>query len=159
MTAFPAADRPYISGTDDNSIWSLILGYNGLGRLAGQAGGPGGAAGGPGGGAGGGGGFFGGTAGPFRMLNEALGPQAAWLIGFALVGGIAIAAASRLHRSDPRTGWIIATGGAALTMVVAFSYASGIFHPYYVSLLAPFTAALVGGGVGQFLRAERSTAA
>ena len=36
----PAADRPCISGTNDNSIWSLILGYNGLGRLAGQAGGP-----------------------------------------------------------------------------------------------------------------------
>ena len=32
-----------ISGTDDNSIWSLILGYNGLGRLSGQAGGPAGA--------------------------------------------------------------------------------------------------------------------
>jgi 4-amino-4-deoxy-L-arabinose transferase-like glycosyltransferase len=146
----PAADRPYISGTDDNSIWSLILGYNGLGRLAGQAGGPGGAAGGPGGG--GGGGVFGGATGPFRLLNEALGPQAAWLVGFALVGGIGIAVASRLRRSDARTGWIIATGGAALTMAVAFSYASGIFHPYYVSLLAPFTAALVGGTAAELLR-------
>jgi hypothetical protein len=29
-----------------------------------------------------------------------------------------------------------------------FSFASGIFHPYYVSFLAPFTAALVGAGVG-----------
>ena len=37
----PASDRPWISGTADNSIWSLILGYNGLGRLTGQAGGPG----------------------------------------------------------------------------------------------------------------------
>ena len=146
----PAADRPYISGTDDNSIWSLILGYNGLGRLAGQAGGPGGAAGGPGGG--GGGGVFGGATGPFRLLNEALGPQGAWLVGFALVGGIGIAVASRLRRSDARTGWIIATGGAALTMAVAFSYASGIFHPYYVSLLAPFTAALVGGTAAELLR-------
>ena len=36
----PASDRPWISGTADNSIWSLILGYNGLGRLTGQAGGP-----------------------------------------------------------------------------------------------------------------------
>src|SRR4051794_15532523 len=43
----PAANRPWISGTSDNSIWSLILGYNGLGRLDGQSGGPGG--GGPGG--------------------------------------------------------------------------------------------------------------
>ena len=30
----PAADRPWISGTADNSIWSLIFGYNGLGRVA-----------------------------------------------------------------------------------------------------------------------------
>ena len=29
-----------------------------------------------------------------------------------------------------------------------FSFASGIFHPYYVSFLAPFAAALVGAGVG-----------
>ena len=48
----PASDRPWISGTADNSIWSLIWGYNGLGRIDGQAGGPGGA--GPGGGGGGG---------------------------------------------------------------------------------------------------------
>ena len=40
----PASERPWISGTADNSIWSLILGYNGLGRLTGQAGGPAGAA-------------------------------------------------------------------------------------------------------------------
>src|SRR5919199_2315654 len=48
----PASDRPWISGTGDNSIWALIFGYNGLGRIAGQSGGPGGAgaAGGPGGG-------------------------------------------------------------------------------------------------------------
>ena len=30
----PAADRPWVSGTSDNSILSLIFGYNGLGRLA-----------------------------------------------------------------------------------------------------------------------------
>ncbi len=33
----PAADRPWISGTSDNSIWSLILGYNGLGDCSGRA--------------------------------------------------------------------------------------------------------------------------
>src|SRR5881227_3310189 len=36
----PASSRPWISGTGDNSIWSLILGYNGFGRLDGQTGGP-----------------------------------------------------------------------------------------------------------------------
>ena len=38
----PASDRPWVSGTSDNSVLSLIFGYNGLGRVDGQAGGPGG---------------------------------------------------------------------------------------------------------------------
>src|ERR1700752_870195 len=49
VTLTPAADRAWISGTSDNSVWSLIFGYNGLGRVAGQTGGPAGG-GGPGGG-------------------------------------------------------------------------------------------------------------
>jgi 4-amino-4-deoxy-L-arabinose transferase-like glycosyltransferase len=141
----PASDRPWISGTSDNSIWSLILGYNGLGRLTGQAGGPGGGAGGPGGG----GGVFGGETGWLRLLDQSMGGQAGWLIGFALVSGVAVLAATRLRRADARTGWLIAVGGAFLTIAVAFSFAQGIFHPYYVSLLAPFTAALVGAGAAQ----------
>src|SRR3954454_16244200 len=146
----PAADRPWVSGTSDNSIWSLILDYNGLGRIAGQAGGPQALGGGPGGGAGG---VFGGDTGPLRLLDASLGGQAGWLLGFAVVGGLAVLVASRLRRADARTGWLIAVGGAFATTAVAFSYASGIFHPYYVSLLAPFTAALVGAGVG-VLRSE-----
>ena len=142
MALTPATDRPWISGTSDNSIWSLIWGYNGLGRVDGQAGAP----------TGGGGGFFGGATGPLRLLNESLGGQAGWLLGVAVVGGIGIAVASRLRRSDPRTGWVIAAGGAFAVTAIAFSWASGIFHPYYVSLLAPFAAALVGGTVGQVIR-------
>lgn len=145
----PAADRPWVSGTSDNSIWSLIFGYNGLGRLFGQSGGPGGTAGaGPGGGGGGMGGVFGGDTGPFRLLNSALGGQAGWLLGFALVAAIGLLVLTRLRRDDARSGWLIAVGGAWLVTAVAFSRAEGIFHPYYVSLLAPFTAALVGAGVG-----------
>jgi 4-amino-4-deoxy-L-arabinose transferase-like glycosyltransferase len=142
----PAADRPWISGTSDNSVLSLIFGYNGIGRLDGQAGGPQLMGGGGGGMAGG---VFGGSTGPLRLLNEALGSQAGWLLGFAVVAGIAVAMASRLRRTDPRTGWVIAAGGAFATIAIAFSAAQGIFHPYYVSLLAPFTAVLVGAGVAQ----------
>jgi 4-amino-4-deoxy-L-arabinose transferase-like glycosyltransferase len=138
----PAADRPWISGTQDNSIWSLILGYNGLGRLSGQSGGPGAR-----GGGGGGNAAFGGSPGPFRLLNDALGGQAGWLLGFAIVAGVAIAVATRLRRSDLRSGWLIAIGGSFATIAIGFSFAQGIFHPYYVSLLAPFGAALVGGGI------------
>jgi 4-amino-4-deoxy-L-arabinose transferase-like glycosyltransferase len=144
----PASDRPWVSGTSDNSVWSLIFGYNGLGRLFGQSGGPGGL--------GGGNGFFGGDPGALRLLNAALGGQAGWLLGFALAGGVGLLVITRLRRSDPRTGWLLAAGGTALTTAVAFSGAEGIFHPYYVSQLAPFTAALVGAATGVILRGGRA---
>ncbi|HEX4864310.1 MAG TPA: glycosyltransferase family 39 protein, partial [Acidimicrobiales bacterium] len=32
----PAADRPYIGGSQNNSLWNLIFGYNGFGRLTGN---------------------------------------------------------------------------------------------------------------------------
>ncbi|WP_051470925.1 glycosyltransferase family 39 protein [Patulibacter minatonensis] len=152
MWLTPAGSRPWISGTNDNSIWSLIFGYNGLGRLFGQSGGPAtaatGNAGGMGGGGGGMGGVFGGDAGPFRLLNAALGGQAGWLIGTALVAGLGLLLLTRLRRTDARTGFLLAMGGAFLVTAVAFSRAAGIFHPYYVSLLAPFVAAMVGAGIG-----------
>jgi 4-amino-4-deoxy-L-arabinose transferase-like glycosyltransferase len=136
----PAADRPWISGTSDNSILSLIFEYNGLGRVDGQAGGPGGL---------GGGNVFGGSTGPLRLLNSALGGQAGWLLGFALVSAIGLLVVTRLRRADARSGWLVLVGCTFLTIAVVFSAASGIFHPYYVSLLAPFLAALVGAGAAQ----------
>jgi 4-amino-4-deoxy-L-arabinose transferase-like glycosyltransferase len=152
VTLTPAADRPWISGTSDNSVWSLIFGYNGLGRLSGQSGGPqafGGGGGGPNA-------LFGGATGPFRLLQTALGDQAGWLLGFAVVSGLGLLVVSRLRRSDPRTGWLLVVGGAFLTTAVAFSFASGIFHPYYVSFLAPFVALLIGAGAGQMLGSGRT---
>jgi 4-amino-4-deoxy-L-arabinose transferase-like glycosyltransferase len=145
MWLTPASSRPYISGTDDNSIWSLILGYNGLGRLFGQDGGPGGATGGMGG-------VFGGSTGPLRLLNEALGGQAGWFLGFAAVAGIALAVSTRLRRADARTGYLIVAGAAFAVTAITFSRASGIFHPYYVAALAPFTALLVGAGYSLLTR-------
>ncbi len=135
----PAFERPWVSGTSNNTIWQLITEYNGAGRLDGQTGGP----------AGVGGSMFGGTPGPLRLLNSALGGQAGWLLGFAIVSGVAVLVASRLRRGDPRSGWLIAVGGAFVVVAVVFSEAKGIFHPYYVSLLAPFAAALSGAGVAQ----------
>jgi 4-amino-4-deoxy-L-arabinose transferase-like glycosyltransferase len=139
----PASSRPWVAGTSDNSVLSLILEYNGLGRVDGQAGGP---AGGPGAGQNN---MFGGGSGPLRLLNSALGGQVGWLLGFALVSAIAILAVSRLRPRDPRTGWLMAVGGAFLVGSALFSLAGGIFHPYYVSLLAPFLAALVGAGAAE----------
>ncbi|HTD07628.1 MAG TPA: glycosyltransferase family 39 protein [Solirubrobacteraceae bacterium] len=148
----PAADRPWISGTSDNRVLSLIFEYNGLGRVDGQAGGPAGAA-----GPGGAGNVFGGSSGPLRLLNPALGGQAGWLLGFALVSSLGILVASRLRRTDARSGWLLAVGGAFATAAVLFSFAGGIFHPYYVSLLAPFAAALVGAGAAQLIGGSVNT--
>ena len=146
MELTPASARPWISGTSDNRVLSLIFEYNGLGRVDGQAGGPGG----PGAA----------TCSAARRarcacLNSALGGQAGWLLGFAAVAGLAILAASRLRRTDPRSGWLLAVGGASLMTAVLFSSASGIFHPYYVSLLAPFVAALAGAGAAQMIGGGR----
>jgi 4-amino-4-deoxy-L-arabinose transferase-like glycosyltransferase len=139
----PVADRPWISGTSDNSIWSLILDYNGLGRVTGQQG------------TGGGGSIFGGNTGVLRLLNSSLGGQAGWLLGAAVLTGGALVFLTRLRRHDQRTGWMIAVGSAFAVTAIVFSSAKGIFHPYYVSLLAPFSAALVGAGVGVALDRRR----
>jgi 4-amino-4-deoxy-L-arabinose transferase-like glycosyltransferase len=142
----PADDRPWISGTSDNSIVSLIFGYNGFGRVAGQNGGPSAAT---------TSGIFAQKPGVFRLLNFSLGGQAGWLVGFALAGTVAILVSTRLRRSDPRTAWTIAVGLSFIVTAVILSVSSGIIHPYYVSLLAPFTAALVGASAGQLLSADK----
>ncbi|HEX5370755.1 MAG TPA: glycosyltransferase family 39 protein [Dehalococcoidia bacterium] len=41
VDAIPASQRPYIGGSNDNSVQDLVLGYNGFGRVEGE-GGPGG---------------------------------------------------------------------------------------------------------------------
>src|SRR3954463_3177158 len=153
MMLTPASSRPWISGTSDNSILSLITNYNGLGRLDGQAGGPQIAG---GGGGRGGSTTFGGATGPLRLFNEGLGGQAGWLLGFPRVALVALPVVTRLRRADARTGWLVAAGGTCLTIAVAFSFAQGIFHPYYVAQLAPFTAVLVGAGAGWFLSGHRA---
>ena len=144
----PASSRPYIGSTTDNSILSLVFGYNGLSRLFGGEG-PGGGTGGPTGGGGGGGGMtgFGGAVSWLRMFNGEIGGQVAWLIPLALTG---LVAGLWLPRRDERTsllraGWLL-WGGWALVSMVVFSRAEGIFHPYYTVQLAPAVAALAGAG-------------
>jgi 4-amino-4-deoxy-L-arabinose transferase-like glycosyltransferase len=144
VDATPAASRPYIGGSTDNSVLNLVLGYNGLGRIFGQGGpGGGGAAGGPGGPGG-----FGGQPGLLRMFNPQVGGQVSWLIPLALValvGGIWV------HRRRPRID--LGRAGYAmwglwlLTHGLVFSFASGIFHAYYTVAMAPAVGALVGAGL------------
>src|SRR5262245_36174621 len=72
VTLIPATARPYIGGSQDNSILNLIFGYNGFGRLTGNETGSVG-----GGGAGGG---RWGPTGWLRMFNADYGSQISWLL-------------------------------------------------------------------------------
>ena len=143
----PSADRPFVSGTADNSILSLIFGYNGFGRVGGQVGGPPGLR--------RAGTTFGGGTGPFRLLNAALGGQDGWLLGIA-VAGAAVCSCKPGAPARPAHAWLACVGGAFVVTAALFSFAHGIFHPYYVVLLAPFTAALVGAGVATLVEGRRA---
>ncbi len=132
---WPAASRPYIGGSQTNSILELTLGYNGLGRLSGDETGS------VGGGAGGG---NWGTTGILRLFDSEIGGQIAWLMPAALVLGIAALWFGR-RQVDIRAG-VILWGTWLLTTALTFSFMAGIFHAYYTVALAPAIAALVGTG-------------
>ncbi|MGD9695213.1 MAG: ArnT family glycosyltransferase [Thermoleophilia bacterium] len=143
----PAGSRPWVGSTDDDSIWSLILGYNGVGRVAGQTGGTSSG--------GGGGGAFSGEPGIFRLLNDALGDQIAWLLPLALAGGLSLILAQRLRPTRARKGALAVVGGWFAVAAVVLSAAGGIVHTYYTALLAPPLCALVGAGLVSLWRDAR----
>ena len=104
-----------------------------------------GGGGGSGGGHGPGGAGFGGQTGIFRIFNNDFGPNIAWLLVLALAGGGLLL---WILRKTPRTNrgrvavifWML----WLLIHIVIFSMTSGVIHPYYVVVMAPAVAALVG---------------
>ena len=150
----PASQRPYVGGSLDNSELSLVFGHNGFGRVLGERGAPpqivtvtpspgslraAGAI------------SSTGRPGPLRLFALPDGGQGAWMLGFALFGLIALALQVRGHgRRNPRLGALLVLGGWFVVEAVVLSVSTGIVHPYYVSALAPGTAALVGAGVAAF---------
>jgi 4-amino-4-deoxy-L-arabinose transferase-like glycosyltransferase len=128
----PAASRPFIGGSQTNSVLELTLGYNGFGRLTGDE------VGSVGGGAGGGWG----TTGWFRLFGSEMGGQIAWLLPAAvvlLVAGWVVG--DRAARAGLLVwgGWLLVTGAV-------FSYMNGIIHGYYTVALAPAIGAVIGIG-------------
>src|SRR5919107_1462663 len=150
------------------------LGYNGLSRLVGRGNelinpqggfnlqsasdsqseqGPG--PGGPGGGGPGGVGENG-EKGLFRLLNQQLAGQIGWLLPLTVVGLLAAASQRRLRLPlDRKQGALVLWGTWLLTMYGFFSVA-GMFHRYYLVMLAPAIAALVSIGVVALWKDYRS---
>ena len=138
VDAIPASSRPYIGGSTTNSVWDLVIGYNGLGRITGNE---------SGNGAGGGGASFSGTSGFGRLFNDILGAQISWLLPAAAILGIAaLVLRGKAPRTDPVRASLLLWALWLAVHFVVFSYQQGTMHPYYVTTLAPAIGALVGGG-------------
>ncbi|WBB68932.1 glycosyltransferase family 39 protein [Micromonospora sp. WMMD812] len=150
----PADARPYIGGSQTNSILELTLGYNGLGRITGDEVGSVGGGGGPMGG----GGPFSGQTGWLRMFGGEVGGQISWLLPAALILLVAgLVLAGRAARTDRTRAGLVLWGGWLLVTGLIFSFMSGIFHAYYTVALAPAVGALVGIGATLLWR-QRTTA-
>ena len=140
---WPASSRPYIGGSQNNSFWNVLFGYNGFGRLTGNESGS----------VGGGQGATGrwGPTGLTRMFDTQFGGQISWLLPAALVllvSGLAFTAKrARTDRTRAALGlwggWLVVTG-------LAFSMGQGIIHEYYSVALAPAIGAIVGIGSTTF---------
>ncbi|GHJ54973.1 hypothetical protein Nm8I071_42800 [Nonomuraea sp. TT08I-71] len=151
----PASARPYIGGSQHNSILELTLGYNGLGRITGDEEGSVGGAGRPGGG----GGPFSGQTGLLRMFDTEVGGQISWLLPAALILLVAgLWLAGRAARTDRTRAGLLLWGGWLLVSGLIFSFMSGIFHAYYTVALAPAVGALVGIGSTLLWRAGTTPA-
>lgn len=203
----PAASRPYVDSSTNNTVMELILGHNGSERLSfgssnngggapfgnghgksmgtppsgstgnppsggfgGNRGGPGGFGGGQMGGGPGGnsntghmGGNFGGnsdalsgsfggqtTAGFQRLFSKnILSDQIVWFIPLAILGFIAAAIKEKLNfRLDNRKKQALALWFMwFFPEFIYFSFNTGTFHSYYLTMLAPPVAALAAIGI------------
>ncbi len=146
VAVWPASSRPYIGGSQQNSILELTLGYNGFGRLTGdEVGGLG---------------NLNGDVGWARLFGSEMGGQIAWLLPAAVIlGGAGLWFTRRAPRTDPaRAALLLWLGWLGVTAVV-FSFANGILHPYYTVALAPAIAGAVGVGAALAWRRRHDPAA
>ena len=130
---WPASTRPYIGGSQNDSIVELALGYNGIGRLTGEEVG--------------GLGNLDYDVGWGRLLGPGMGNYTGWLLPAALVclaAGLWLT--RRAPRTDSRRAALVLWGGWLVTTAVVFSFAGGIVHSYYTVALAPALGAVIGIG-------------
>jgi 4-amino-4-deoxy-L-arabinose transferase-like glycosyltransferase len=161
----PAARRPFVGSSPQNSMIDLAVGHNGVGRFvrlwqsgrtahadeaaarrpasAPLATGP--PATGP----------VDGYArlfvrapvGPLRLADGLLAAQAEWLLPLALVGALGLRRGRPGPPLAPAQLGVVLWIGWAVTYAVVYSGAGGIFHFYYLSTLGPPLAALAAVGV------------
>jgi 4-amino-4-deoxy-L-arabinose transferase-like glycosyltransferase len=122
VSLFPTNARPYIGGTNHNSVWEMVFGYNGLGRFSSTASSdtdayrsftpP-----------------FGGSASIVRFFNAQLAGQIGWLIPTAMVA-LAVLWILKANRAVAvfLTSWFA-------VMYLMFAEVSGM-HQFYTAVMA-----------------------
>jgi len=151
----PASQRPYVDGSQHNSVYEQVFEYNGFGRV--------------------------GQASPNAQLGRTLhipflsvpaprpawnrllqgpyGRDTAWLLPAALVSLAAgLVARRRQPRIDPVRAGVILWGTWLLTLGVVFSVSATI-NDYYLAALTPAIAATLGIGADLAWRARQTLAA
>lgn len=149
VAATPAAHRPYLDGTRDNSPWAMVFGYNGLSRFSHSPHALGAVA---------------GTkasrstvdTGWAMLVNHTVGPQIAWFLPLAVLATVTgVWWRGRAPRQDPLRAGYLLWGGWLLVHALVFSVSNGN-HGYYTVVLAPALAALTGAGLADFRTAHES---
>lgn len=151
VSVVPAQDRPYVDGTQNDSVFSQTFDYNGIARLRRGSD------------------VFAGaghpapflvrlsrsSAGPIhaikpswnRLLSGPFGRDDGWLLPAALIAAIGVLVTGRgRSRRDPLRA-VVVLWGLWLLVLGAFFSAGGYPNSYYVAALSPAIGALCGTGV------------
>src|SRR6516162_10218956 len=147
-----AQDRPYVDGSANDSVYTQVFDYNGLGRLTGN---------------------WASTAGPpsplviaakesgqlltaetigikpgwHRLLAGPFAADSGWLLPAAVAGTLGVLISRRRQgRRDPLRAAVVLWGGWWLVLAVFFSVGTYL-NSYYVAALVPAVAALCGAGI------------
>jgi 4-amino-4-deoxy-L-arabinose transferase-like glycosyltransferase len=158
VSLVPAHERPYVDGTQNDSLFSQVFDYNGIARFGSVR--------------------FNAGAGPpapfivkqteagetlniqtsrikpswHRLLSGPLGRDDGWMLPAALIAGAAVLLRRRrAGRRDRLRAAVILWGTWLLTLGTVFSVGRYL-NSYYVAALSPATAALCGVGVALFWR-------
>ncbi len=152
VSLVPAQDRPYVDGSANDSVYTQVFDYNGLGRLTGD---------------------WKSIAGPpsplltaavesgqlptaetlgirpswHRLLAGPFAADSGWLLPAAVVGAAGVLVSRRRQgRRDPLRAAVVLWGGWWLVLAVFFSV--GVYlNAYYVAALVPAVAALCAAGI------------
>jgi 4-amino-4-deoxy-L-arabinose transferase-like glycosyltransferase len=152
VSLVPSADRPYVDGSANDSVYTQVFEYNGLGRLTGN---------------------WPTLAGPpsplivsaveggqllnaqtrdikpswHRLLSGPFAADGGWLLPAALIGALGVLVSRRRQgRRDPLVAAVVLWGGWWLILAVFFSVGTYL-NSYYVAALVPAVAALCGVGL------------